>query len=74
MVSKDRLTSGQGGQSKTRIDIRVYFLQGPIVRINPFELSIRDPEYYDQLYVAGSVRPTDNYSTFARGVAFDGES
>ncbi|KAI3326694.1 cytochrome P450 family protein [Xylariaceae sp. AK1471] len=45
---------------------------GPIVRINPFELSIRDPEYYDKLYVAGSVRPTDNYDPFANGIDFEG--
>ncbi|KAI8623119.1 cytochrome P450 family protein [Xylariaceae sp. FL1651] len=45
---------------------------GPIVRINPFELSIRDPEYYEKLYVAGSVRPTDNYDPFANGIDFEG--
>jgi cytochrome P450 len=41
---------------------------GPIVRINPFELSIRDSEYYDELYVAGSVRPTDRYEAFVEGI------
>ncbi|KAI0526193.1 cytochrome P450 family protein [Xylaria bambusicola] len=45
---------------------------GPIVRINPHELSIRDPEYYDKLYVAGSVRPTDNYLGFANGLDLEG--
>ncbi|KAI6351153.1 hypothetical protein MCOR25_010105 [Pyricularia grisea] len=32
---------------------------GPIVRVNPQELSIKDPSYYDQLYVAGAVRRTN---------------
>lgn len=46
---------------------------GPIVRINPFELSIRDSEYYDEVYVVGSVRPTDRYEGFTEGLAdFDG--
>lgn len=45
---------------------------GPIVRINPFELSIRDPEFYDQVYVAGSVRRTENYDSFGRGIEFEG--
>lgn len=43
------------------------------MRINPFELSIRDSEYYDEVYVTGSVRPTDRYEGFVSGVVdFEG--
>lgn len=39
------------------------------MRINPFELSIRDSAYYDELYVVGSVRQTDRYEGFTEGIA-----
>ncbi|KAI9891308.1 MAG: hypothetical protein M1814_002821 [Vezdaea aestivalis] len=45
---------------------------GPVVRINPHELSIHDPDFYNELYVSGSVRRTENYSHFANGIDFEG--
>lgn len=45
---------------------------GPIVRINPSELSIKDPEYYNQLYVTGAVRRTNAWPHFGDGMDFNG--
>lgn len=45
---------------------------GPIVRINPRELSIADPDFYDKVYVSGSTRRTQGYSQFASGIGFEG--
>ncbi|KAL8788902.1 MAG: hypothetical protein Q9213_001425 [Squamulea squamosa] len=35
---------------------------GPIIRINPFEVHINDPDFYDEVYVAGGKRKTDQWS------------
>lgn len=46
--------------------------QGPIVRINPHELSIHDPDFYNEIYVTESKRRTSHYDAFAQGVELDG--
>ncbi|KAF2706940.1 cytochrome P450 family protein [Pleomassaria siparia CBS 279.74] len=51
---------------------RLHKIYGPIVRVNPHELSIQDAEFYDKIYVSGSVRQTENYSHFVDGVDFEG--
>ncbi|KAG8531742.1 uncharacterized protein KY384_003374 [Bacidia gigantensis] len=44
---------------------------GPIVRVNPEELSIDDADFYNEIYVVESKRRTDNYHAFAKGLGFD---
>ncbi|KAI1410009.1 cytochrome P450 [Hypoxylon sp. FL1857] len=44
---------------------------GPIVRVNPDELSIHDPEFYNELYVTESRRRTDHYDAFGKGIGFE---
>lgn len=48
---------------------RIRVAIGPIVRITPTELHIRDPEYYDVLYTRGSAR-RNKYAYFAGGFGF----
>jgi len=48
--------------------------KGPIVRISPWELSIRDSDFYYELYVAGSTRRTDSWARGREGNGFDGMS
>ncbi|RYC56702.1 hypothetical protein CHU98_g9513 [Xylaria longipes] len=45
---------------------------GPIIRVTPEELSINDPEFYNELYVTESKRRTNNYDIFCKGIDFDG--
>ncbi|KAM5349174.1 hypothetical protein ACJ41O_008997 [Fusarium nematophilum] len=45
---------------------------GPIIRINPWELSVRDPAFHSTLYVAGSVRRSQIWPKSRRGIGIDG--
>ncbi|KAH6663129.1 cytochrome P450 [Halenospora varia] len=45
---------------------------GPIVRINPQELSLHDPAFYNEIYCIESKRRTDNYNHFGKGIDFEG--
>ncbi|GFF80783.1 cytochrome P450 [Aspergillus lentulus] len=54
----------KGGQFMWEIE-RLHREYGPIVRINPFEVHIRDPDYYDALYaVPTKKRDKDPWFTF----------
>lgn len=39
---------------------------GPIIRINPYEIHINDPYFYDELYVTGSKGKTDKWAWSVR--------
>lgn len=47
--------------------------QGPIVRVNPTELSIRDAEYYNQLYVLGGKRRSNLIAGNRAGLGMSGK-
>ncbi|KAI9706195.1 MAG: hypothetical protein M1820_004956 [Bogoriella megaspora] len=52
----------KGGQFFQEID-RMHSVYGPIVRINPYELHLKDPNYYDEI-LAGYTRRRDKYGWF----------
>lgn len=45
---------------------------GPIVRVTPEEIHIRDADFYNELFVAANVRKTNGYTRYARGTGFEG--
>ncbi|KAI0593108.1 cytochrome P450 [Biscogniauxia sp. FL1348] len=49
---------------------RMHDKYGPIVRVNPWELSIRDSSFYGELFVAGSTRRTDMWARGREGNGF----
>lgn len=42
--------------------------QGPIIRINPHEIHMNDPEYIDEVY-AGSSKKRDKYRWITRATS-----
>lgn len=62
-----------GGKYVFEIE-RLHEKHGPIIRINPHELSISDPSFYNEVYVTEYKRRTEHYDAFAQGLDFDGKS
>ncbi|KAI0451110.1 cytochrome P450 [Xylaria acuta] len=50
---------------------KMHKIYGPIVRVNPEELSIDDATFYNELYVTESRRRTDHYDSFGNGIGFE---
>ena len=46
---------------------------GSIIRVNPYELSIHDADFYNEVYFAESKRRTDSYDHFLSGIGVDGK-
>lgn len=46
-------------------------MYGPIIRINPYELHVIDPAFWDTLYPGTSKNKRDRWSWHARGMAID---
>ncbi|KAI1195543.1 putative cytochrome P450 [Nemania serpens] len=44
---------------------------GPILRINPYEIVINDPTFYNEVYVTASTRRTTIWPRYRTGIGFD---
>lgn len=71
MVSKSKGTHSTSAQFSPTDKLHKWL--GSIVRINPAELSIHDPEFYNELYVTESKRRTESYDAFCKGIDHEGK-
>ncbi|KAI1305537.1 cytochrome P450 [Xylaria venustula] len=60
----------RGGQWGNEVR-KMHEKYGPIVRTSPWELSIRDSDFYNQLYVAASTRRTNMWPRGREGNSFE---
>ncbi|KAG9254338.1 cytochrome P450 [Emericellopsis atlantica] len=60
----------KGGQWGNEVR-KMHEKYGPIVRTSPWELSVRDPVFYEQLYVTAAKRKTDMWPRGREGNGFD---
>ncbi|KAE9368678.1 fusicoccadiene C-8 hydroxylase [Stipitochalara longipes BDJ] len=60
-----------GNGSYFRQIVKMHAKYGPIVRINPNELVVQDPEFFSTLYVPGVVRRTNFHPGLAGGMDLD---
>ncbi|KAI1128167.1 cytochrome P450 [Nemania abortiva] len=60
----------KGGQWGNEVR-KMHEKYGPIVRTSPWELSIRDSDFYNQLYVAASTRRTNMWPRGREGNGFE---
>ncbi|RDW63133.1 cytochrome P450 [Aspergillus mulundensis] len=51
---------------------RMHKVYGPIIRVTPDELSIHDPNFYNEIYVTESKRRTNYYDLYCNGIDFEG--
>ncbi|KAL4749035.1 hypothetical protein BDW72DRAFT_195277 [Aspergillus terricola var. indicus] len=62
----------QQGKYVYKVD-QMHEKYGPIVRINPHEIVIKDADFYNQIYVAGNTRRTEKWAPYTTGVGVDGK-
>ncbi|KAI4108775.1 MAG: hypothetical protein LQ345_007090, partial [Seirophora villosa] len=65
---------GKGFSSPFRLKTSILklILPGPVVRVNPYEIHINDPNIYHEIYVESPVRKSDKWSFSVGGVALPG--
>ncbi|CAH0045319.1 unnamed protein product [Clonostachys solani] len=47
---------------------KLHKIYGPILRVNPYELSVDDGSFYDTVYVSGGIRQTEEFNYFVQGL------
>ncbi|KAI0474825.1 putative cytochrome P450 [Xylaria cf. heliscus] len=61
----------RGGQYLYKIE-EMHRKYGPIIRINPSEIVINDPSFYNEVYVTANTRRTNIWPRYRVGLGFDG--